>query len=91
MRIEWDEPKRRANLQKHGLDFADITAQFDFATAVLLETRPSRTGRGRFKLIGWFRSRLIVVVVASPLGTEAFSVISLRPANLKERVHVEQL
>ncbi len=91
MRIEWDEPKRRANLQKHGLDFADVTAKFDFATAFRLEARPSRTGRRRFKLIGWFENRLVVVVVASPLGTEALSVISLRPANLKERVHVEQL
>ena len=28
MKIVWDEPKRLANLEKHGLDFADLTEVF---------------------------------------------------------------
>ena len=24
MKIIWDEPKRQANIEKHGLDFADV-------------------------------------------------------------------
>ena len=29
MEFEWDESKRLANLQKHGLDFTDGQALFD--------------------------------------------------------------
>jgi uncharacterized DUF497 family protein len=28
MKIVWDEPKRLANLDKHGLDFADLNETF---------------------------------------------------------------
>jgi uncharacterized protein len=28
MQILWDEPKRLANLDKHGLDFADLNEAF---------------------------------------------------------------
>jgi uncharacterized DUF497 family protein len=28
MMIVWDEPKRQANVEKHGLDFADLTLDF---------------------------------------------------------------
>ncbi len=28
MLIVWDEPKRKANLAKHGMDFADLDAEF---------------------------------------------------------------
>jgi uncharacterized DUF497 family protein len=28
MQIVWDEPKRLANLDKHGLDFADLNETF---------------------------------------------------------------
>jgi uncharacterized DUF497 family protein len=28
MEIVWDEPKRIANIEKHGLDFADLTFEF---------------------------------------------------------------
>jgi hypothetical protein len=29
MRFAWDEAKRRANIRKHGLDFADVAEMFD--------------------------------------------------------------
>jgi uncharacterized protein len=35
MRIVWDEPKRLANLDKHGLDFADLNETF-FDSALVL-------------------------------------------------------
>ncbi len=34
MRLVWNEPKRRSNLDKHGLDFADLTLEF-FQNAVI--------------------------------------------------------
>jgi uncharacterized DUF497 family protein len=78
MRIVWDEPKRRQNLAKHGMDFADLTPDFfDAATVV-----PAR--KGRFLAIGGF-DRTVAAVVFSLLGAEGVSVISMRPASRKER------
>jgi uncharacterized DUF497 family protein len=50
---------------------------------------PARGGRAKF--IGVLNRALAVVVIASPLGEEAISIISLRPANRKERriIHAE--
>jgi hypothetical protein len=84
--IVWDEPKRIANLAKHGLDLAAFESGFDFETAVNRPTRPSRTGRLRTRLIGMFEGRLVVAAIVSPLGTEALSIVSLRPASASERV-----
>lgn len=79
MRITWDEPKRLSNLAKHGLDFADLTPEF-FLTA---DMRPSHNGR--FLNVGLLGEKLVIAVVSRPLGSEAISVISMRPANPKER------
>ena len=79
MRIEWDEPKRLANLDKHGMDFVDLTLAF-FDSASAFESR-----LGRFVATGFFKGRAIVVVYR-PLGTEAVSVISMRRASKPERI-----
>ena len=78
MRIVWDVPKRLANLAKHGLDFADLDLAF-FDGAVI---RPAR-GRRLFAF-GRFADGTIAVVFAR-LGTEAVSLISMRPASPAER------
>lgn len=79
MRITWDEPKRLTNIAKHGLDFADLTLEF-FLTAHI---EPSRDGRSLS--VGLLGETLVIVVVSRQLGSEAISVISMRPASLKER------
>jgi uncharacterized DUF497 family protein len=78
MRILWDEPKRHTNLDKHGLDFADLTADF-FLEAVVVPGRGARR-QAIGSLSGW-----TIVVVFAPLGNEALSVISMRRANRKDR------
>ena len=85
MTTTWDEPKRLANLAKHGLDFADFDSCFDGDTAMIQSTRPSHTGRRRYLLIGEWNGERVVAVVASPLGTEALSLVSLRYADPEER------
>ena len=85
MKIVWDEPKRLANIEKHGLDFADLTEAF-FADALFL---PSKERRWRG--IGANAGGVICVVFAK-LGTEGVSVISMRPASASERKqYVESL
>lgn len=85
MVIVWDEPKREANLAKHGLDFAAFQAGFDFDTAIVEQGEVDRAGPQRFKLIGVFDDRIVVAAVVAPLGSEALSLISLRPASRNER------
>jgi uncharacterized DUF497 family protein len=78
MKIVWDEPKRLANLDKHGLDFADLNETF-FDSALVLPSRHKRwIGIGK-DIHG------VIVVVFVALGKEAVSVISMRPASRNER------
>ena len=85
MRITWDEPKRIANLAKHGLDFSDYETCFDVETALELPARASVTGRRRKTLVGWWSGRIVVAAIVSQLGREAIAIVSLRPASQKER------
>lgn len=78
MKIVWDEPKRLANLDKHGLDFADV-ARFRWETALITATHSSR-----LKAVGFYEDGTAVVIFVV-LGTEAISIISFRPANARER------
>lgn len=82
MRIEWDEPKRRANVAKHGYDFTDVPAGF-FDTALVLASRS-----GRAVAVGWFEGHHVTVVFA-PLGSEAVSIISMRRDSRRERTSYE--
>ena len=76
--IVWDEPKRQANLARHGLDFADLDEWF-FLDAVTVPAKENR-----YMAIGRMNDVTIAVVFAV-LGTEGVSVISMRPASRKER------
>ncbi len=80
MKIVWDEPKRRANLEKHGLDFADLNETF-FDNALVI---PSHNAGKRWVAIG-VNVRGVVVVVFARLGREGVSIISMRPASRNER------
>lgn len=78
MKITWDEPKQLSNIDKHGLDFADIL-EFSWETAII-----EPTYKGRFKAIGYFRDKGAVIIYAN-LGSEAISIISFRSASIAER------
>jgi uncharacterized DUF497 family protein len=80
--ITWDEPKRLANLDKHGMDFAALSADF-FADALIIPAR-----EGRCKAVGELADGTLVVIFAL-LGSEAISLISMRPANQRERRMLE--
>ena len=78
MKIVWDEPKRLANIARHGMDFADLDEAF-FERSVIVPAK-----LGRLSAVGRHRSRIILVVFVT-LGTEGFSVVSMRPASPRER------
>lgn len=82
MRIVWDEHKRRANIAKHGLDFADLSEAF-FLNAMIRDAK-----LGRLKAIGRLEDGTVAVIFAI-LGSEAISAISMRPASDRERKLLE--
>jgi len=69
----------QSNLAKHGLDFASLTIEFFDDSTIFPSTA------GRFVAVGNLNGEIIVAVVIKPLGAEALSVISMRPASRKER------
>ena len=77
MIIVWDEPKRLANIAKHGIDFVDIGPEFFLAALV----KPAKNGR--WTAIGQHKG--IIVVIFATLGNEAISLFSARTASAKER------
>ena len=83
MRILWDEPKRLANLDKHGLDFVDLTLDF-FEHALILPTHDRR-----LVAVGKLAGRTVTVIFA-PLGSEALSLVSMRPASRTERSFLDE-
>ena len=79
MKIVWYEPKRLANIDKHGLDFADLDEAY-FVDALIVPGAK----KGRFRGVG-ANTRGIICVVFAKLGREGVSVISMRPASANER------
>ncbi len=79
MDIVWDERKRTQNQAKHGLDFADLDLAF-FLDAHLVPAK-----QNRLLAIGELNGQIVIAVVFAALGSEALSVISMRPASRKER------
>ncbi|MDF0601621.1 BrnT family toxin [Psychromarinibacter sp. C21-152] len=81
MRYEWDADKRRANLDKHGLDFADVERGFDWELALLDED--DARAEQRDQAIGYLFQQVVVLVYT--LRGDACRIISLRRADPRER------
>jgi len=79
VQIVWDDFKRRKNLAKHGMDFAELDIAF-FAEAVVTRSRERR-----FVAVGVYQAETAIAVVFRSLGGEAISIISMRGASRKER------
>jgi uncharacterized DUF497 family protein len=88
MEFEWDEAKRQANLEKHGLDFRDAL-EFKWESAyVVVDDRFDYREERRIAL-GTFRGRLHVVVHTN--RGNITRLISFRKANAREEsIYVEE-
>jgi uncharacterized DUF497 family protein len=78
----WDEAKRKSNLRKHGLDFADAPAVLERATYTNEDARFLYNER-RYTSIGFFNGQEVVVVYAE-VNNEV-RIISFRKATRHER------
>ena len=75
VRFEWDKAKRKENLRKHGVDFADLPPLFDGVTVTVLDDRFDY-GENRFLTLGVLHG--IVIVVAHTETEEVIRFISAR-------------
>ena len=89
MKFEWDEEKCQANIDKHGLSFADAWIVFANETLTFPDDRENYGGK-RFITLGNLVGRIVVVVHAQ--REEFTRIISMRKANARERkIYQERL
>jgi len=82
MAITWDEKKRRANLARHGFDFADAQTVFSGPTFTFEDDRFDY-GEERFITLGMLYGT--VVVIAHTERNDATRLISMRKATKHEQ------
>jgi hypothetical protein len=81
MELEWDEAKRRANIAKHGLDFADASS-LDWDDAMVLQDERRPYPEPRFWAFAMLGARLHVVTFCT--RGARIRIISFRKANSRE-------
>lgn len=81
-RLIWDEAKRRANLVKHGLDFAQAREVLD--SRYRLDVPVACKGEMRVQSFSYVMKRLAVLMVVHTGRDGAARIISFRPASEEE-------
>jgi uncharacterized DUF497 family protein len=81
LELEWDEEKRRANIQKHGLDFADAK-NLDWDNANYIEDIRFPYPEPRYWAFALWKGRLHLVAFCT--RSAKLRIISFRKANRKE-------
>jgi len=82
MKFTWDEAKRKGNLAKHGLDFADARMVFSGPTFTFPDSRFDY-GEERFVTMGLLDAE-VVVIVHTETANE-IRVISMRMGTANEQ------
>lgn len=83
MRYTWDNTKRKSNLKKHWLDFADAEIVFEGLTLTIPDNRFDY-GEDRFITFGMLDG-VIVIIAHTERGDET-RIISLRKATKHEEI-----
>lgn len=90
MNFTWDETKNAINRQKHGIDFVDVSAMFDYPMVTFLDQR-KEYGEDRWIGIGWLGD-ILAVVVYTEQKTGTTRIISARKANRHEQnIYTEEI
>lgn len=83
MQSTWHEPKRQANLKKHGVDFADAERVFTGPTFTFEDDREDY-GEQRWVTLGLLGMKVIVIVHTET--DDEIRVISMREADNDEQL-----
>ena len=88
MDFEWDDAKRFSNLQKHGIDFADVPFMFDGSILTVEDARYSY-GEQRFVTFGLLHGR-VVAVVHTERETRIRLISARKATRYEQRIYFEQ-
>lgn len=88
MRYEWDDQKRRSNLQKHSIEFADAASVLDDTAA--LTRQDAEAEEVRFVTLGSDALGRLLVVVYTYRDEDTIRLISARRATRPERASYER-
>ncbi|MDR9404253.1 MAG: BrnT family toxin [Halothece sp. Uz-M2-17] len=82
LEFDWDEGKRQSNLQKHGVDFEDITPIFETDSVQWIDNRKNY-GEERVNVLGEVEGDIFFVTYTK--RNTKYRLISARRANSRER------
>ena len=81
--IQWDEAKRQANLDKHGLDFIDAVMVLE--SPYRLDVDSVRGGESRLQSFAYVFDVLAVLTVVHVARDDVLRIVSFRPTSEEER------
>ena len=91
IRFEWDAPKDRRNLRKHGVGFEEASTAFADPLSITIPDPDHSDDEERWVTIGSsHRQRLLVVVHTEDDEQQVVRIISARPADPGERREHEE-
>ncbi len=88
MEFEWNPEKEQANIEKHGVDFAEATTVFVDPLELTIADPDHSVGEFRFLSMGR-SSRNRILVVSYTERQERIRIVSARIASPKERRQYE--
>jgi len=83
VRFEWDEAKRRRNLWRHGIDFAEVREVFESAPVTYSDDRYNY-GEERLITLGLLKARIVAIVHTE--SDDVIRIISARKAERHEEI-----
>jgi hypothetical protein len=81
VKFEWDEAKRKSNIDKHGFDFVDAEKVFEGLTFTVEDTRQDY-GEERFITLGLLNGEVIYIAHTEQKGN--IRIIMMRKATRYE-------
>ena len=88
MIYDWDEAKRRSNIDKHGIDFFELRAAFFDPDGCYYRDQRRDHGEIRYVLLARWNDKIVHIVFTD--RGEYRRIISARQAHWKERVLYER-
>lgn len=89
LKFEWDEAKRKVNLEKHHIDFVDVKPFFKTPHLKWVDER-KEYHETRYIALGKLKT-FHIVVVFTLRKNGVIRLISARPANMKEKQRYENI
>ena len=86
--FEWDPPKNRSNIEKHGVSFEEASTVFQDTLSLTIDDPLHSIGEERLILIGMSQKNRILVVVHTERG-DNIRIISARKTTKNEREYYE--